>query len=114
MSRLAKLPPRLPTQQQRVAAPSISASTGSAERQRLYRTARWLRLRLEQLQEHPLCALCEREGRVTAAEVADHRDGHMGNWRARFFDMEGLQSLCLDHHRIKSGNEYAEWLQENG
>jgi 5-methylcytosine-specific restriction protein A len=114
MSKLAKLPPRLPTQQQRVAAASISASTGSAERQRLYRTARWLRLRIEQLQRCPLCVLCEREGIVRAAEVADHRDGHRGNWRARFWDLEGLQSLCLDHHRAKSGNEYAEWLKGNG
>jgi 5-methylcytosine-specific restriction protein A len=111
MSRLGKLPPRLSTQ--RVAAPSISASTGSAERQRLYKTARWLRLRLEQLQEHPLCAMCEREGRVTAAEVADHRDGHKGDWRERFFELEGLQSLCLDHHRAKSGNEYADRLKGN-
>jgi hypothetical protein len=111
MSQLAKLPPRLPTQQQRVAAPSMSAATGSAQRQRLYKTARWLRLRLEQLREHPLCALCEREGRVTAAEVADHRDGHKGDWRGRFFDIEGLDSLCLYHHRIKSGNELADWLK---
>jgi 5-methylcytosine-specific restriction protein A len=110
MSRLPKLPSRLPTQQQRVAAPSVSPATGSAERQRLYRTARWQRLRLEQLQRYPLCAMCERESRIIVAEVADHRAGHKGDWRERFFDLEGLQSLCLDHHREKSGQEYAEWL----
>jgi 5-methylcytosine-specific restriction protein A len=113
MSRLGKLPPRLSTQQQRVAAPSISAATGSAERQRLYKTARWLRLRLEQLQQHPLCALCEREGIVRAAMVADHKAGHQGDWRTKFFDPDALQSLCLDHHREKSGQEYADRLEGN-
>jgi 5-methylcytosine-specific restriction protein A len=111
MSKLAKLPSRLPTRQQRVVTPSISASTGSAERQRLYKTQRWLRLRLEQLQQHPLCALCEREGIVRAAMVADHKAGHQGDWRTKFFDPDALQSLCLDHHREKSGQEYAGWLK---
>jgi hypothetical protein len=116
MSKLASLPPRLPAQSARIpaAVSPVSAENGSAERRRLYKTARWLRLRLEQLQLHPLCVLCEREGRIVPAEVADHRDGHRGDWRERFFELDALQSLCLEHHRIKSGKEYADWLQRDG
>jgi hypothetical protein len=113
--KLAKLPARITTRPPRIAAPTksspIMVDTGSAERQKLYRTQQWLRLRRSQLQQFPLCCECEREGVLRAAVVADHRAGHRGDWRARFFDPAALQSLCLEHHRAKLGLEYAEWLR---
>lgn len=80
-------------------------SHDAVERQRLYRTQRWLRLRRLQLKMHPLCRLCELEGKLTIAVVADHRDGHTGDWRGRFYDLAALQSLCLEHHGEKSALE---------
>ena len=87
----------------------------SAERRSLYHTQRWLRCRHQFLMDHPLCCECEREGLVVAASVVDHRLGHQHrNWRERFWDQAGWQSLCLDCHAKKSAAELAEWGRAGG
>lgn len=40
----------------------------------LYRTARWRRIRAEQLSKQPLCETCLSMGRITAATVCNHAD----------------------------------------
>lgn len=59
---------------------------------RWYWTARWRRIAKAQLATHPLCAMCERDGRVTAATVCDHAVPHRGHpvlfWNGPF------ESLC--------------------
>lgn len=76
----------------------------------LYRTARWRRLRAEQLAAEPLCRLCAEEGRTTRATVCDHVEPHRGDvdafWRGPF------QSLCDEapqrcHSRVKQREERA-------
>jgi 5-methylcytosine-specific restriction endonuclease McrA len=64
---------------------------------RLYKTARWKRIRQHQLTEHPLCARCSKRGRITAATVAHHRLPHRGN-EALFFDPANLESVCAPCH----------------
>lgn len=59
--------------------------------------ARWQRARKLFLQKHPLCVMCEAEGRVTAATVVDHMDPHRGD-EAVFWDESRWQSLCASHH----------------
>lgn len=61
-----------------------------------YGTARWKKRRLAQLQNEPLCWMCEREGRATLASVADHDPPHQGNEEA--FWTGPLKSLCKPHH----------------
>lgn len=63
----------------------------------LYNTKRWYRLRHHQLRAHPLCAMCAKLGKVTAATVADHVRPHRGD-EALFFDEGNLQSLCKPCH----------------
>jgi 5-methylcytosine-specific restriction endonuclease McrA len=63
----------------------------------LYNTKQWWRLRHRQLTEHPLCALCAKLGKVTAATVADHIKPHRGDEQL-FFDETNLQSLCKPCH----------------
>lgn len=74
----------------------------------LYNTARWKRLRLQQLAAHPLCqcAECEEgEKQVTPATVVDHIKPHRGDERL-FFDPANLQSLSKPHHdRLKQQQE---------
>lgn len=75
---------------------------------RWYKTARWQRQRLAQLIAHPLCAICQREGRITAATVADHVKPHRGD--ADLFWNGELQSLCDEapwrcHSRVKQLEE---------
>ena len=55
---------------------------------RLYKTARWQRLRKRVLSEHPLCAECGRKGRIAPATVADHIIPHKGKLEL-FWDEEG-------------------------
>lgn len=68
-----------------------------AERyRRLYKTARWLKIRKDQLAREPLCRMCKSQGRVVSAIICDHVEPHRGN-EDRFFNGP-FQSLCKAHH----------------
>jgi hypothetical protein len=58
---------------------------------RLYNTARWRRIRADQLAREPLCRFCRKAGRVTPATVCDHVDPE-----TKQTDFYGgpFQSLC--------------------
>ncbi len=66
--------------------------------------ARWQRERLTFLAAHPLCVMCEQQGRVKAANVVDHRIPHKGD-QVLFWDQSNWQSLCTAHH---SGDKQAQ------
>jgi len=57
-----------------------------------YKTAAWQRRRADQLAAEPLCAICKKAGRITAASVADHPIPHRGDYD--LFWRQKLQSLC--------------------
>ncbi|MES2126666.1 MAG: HNH endonuclease signature motif containing protein [Pseudomonadota bacterium] len=67
------------------------------EHKHLYNTKRWHRLRYYQLLRHPLCAMCAKLARLTAATIADHVVPHRGD-EELFFDEQNLQSLCKPCH----------------
>ena len=67
---------------------------------------RWEQSRLLFLRSHPLCAECERNGRVTAATVVDHVVDHKGD-HDRFWSVDNWQSLCAECHNRKT-------MRENG
>jgi 5-methylcytosine-specific restriction protein A len=81
-----------------------------------YGTAFWQRRRKLQLQEHPLCKLCEARGVVTVATVADHVEPHRGDWNK--FMLGDLQSLCADCHnsskRLIEGRGYGKDVGDDG
>lgn len=58
---------------------------------------RWQRERLLFLQRNPLCVMCKREDRITAATVVDHITPHKGN-HALLWDWSNWQPLCKQHH----------------
>jgi 5-methylcytosine-specific restriction enzyme A len=64
-----------------------------------YHTTRWRKRRARQLTEHPLCAMCEKQGKVTAATVADHVEPHRGD-PVKFWTGK-LQSLCPTCHSAR-------------
>jgi len=72
---------------------------GSA-RERGY-TRAWEIARGAWLKQHPLCAECERQGRVTPATVVDHVVPHKGD-RIKFWDRNSWQSLCAFCHSTKT------------
>lgn len=63
----------------------------------LYNSKAWHRLRTKQLMAEPLCAYCQALGRVTAAQVVDHKTPHKGDAEL-FHDPDNLQSLCKTCH----------------
>jgi 5-methylcytosine-specific restriction protein A len=65
---------------------------------------RWRKARREYLAAHPLCAECERGGRVEAATVVDHIVPHRGDYEL-FWNERNWQSLCATHHQIKTNKE---------
>ena len=71
--------------------------------QRGYTNA-WLRLSRAFLKAHPLCAECQRQGRLTAATEVDHIIPHKGN-KDLFWNEDNLQALCHECHSRKTGKE---------
>ena len=72
-------------------------TTGFERYPKLYGSTRWRKLRALVLNEEPLCRLCERQGKTTAADTVDHIKEHKGDV-ALFFDRENLQPLCATCH----------------
>jgi 5-methylcytosine-specific restriction protein A len=92
--KLKTLKSKLPTLSTKLAAPvSTERLRGRAA---VDRRAKWLR-------DHPLCAECEQDGRVTAAQVVDHKTPL---WQSGADDYEtNGQSLCHEHHDAKTAQE---------
>lgn len=68
---------------------------------------RWRKARETYLASHPLCAECQRQGRVTPARVVDHVKPHRGDQQL-FWDSSNWQALCdftspYDCHGAKTG-----------
>ena len=59
--------------------------------------SKWSRARKRFLAEHPLCLMCEAEGRIEAATVVDHIVPHKGD-PLLFWNERNWQSLCKQHH----------------
>ena len=60
-------------------------------------TWQWEKARSRFLQEHPLCAMCERRGFIVAARVVDHIVPHRGD-EVLFWDKANWQPLCRRCH----------------
>lgn len=56
------------------------------------------------LQAHPLCCMCQKEGRYVKATVVDHIVPHRGDQKL-FWDQSNWQPLCKKHHDQKTGRE---------
>jgi 5-methylcytosine-specific restriction enzyme A len=66
-----------------------------------YGTQLWKNRRRHQLEVEPLCCLCEGEGRVTGATVADHFPPCGNDYDA--FVLGPLRSLCAACHDALQG-----------
>ncbi len=70
--------------------------------------SRWRKARNTYLSQHPLCVLCETEGRTTAATVVDHIKPHKGD-QTLFWDTDNWQALCGPHH-----NSHKQSIEKGG
>lgn len=64
----------------------------------------WTRLRNHFLAEHPLCRMCEEEGRVAAASEVDHRVP-IAIDPSRRLEWDNLDALCHEHHAVKTAED---------
>lgn len=60
-------------------------------------TRQWEKARSSYLARHPLCVMCERDGRTTPSTVVDHIVPHRGD-QALFWNQSNWQALCKTHH----------------
>jgi 5-methylcytosine-specific restriction protein A len=67
-------------------------------------TNRWARVSKLFLVQHPLCAECERNGRLKPATVTDHIIPHRGD-QELFWKESNWQPLCVSCHNKKSAGE---------
>ena len=76
---------------------------------------RWRMASKAFLRAHPLCAECERQGKLTPATEVDHIQPHRGN-KQLFWDERNWQGLCHNCHSKKTATEdggfgnTTEWL----
>jgi 5-methylcytosine-specific restriction enzyme A len=80
---------------------------------KLYKTARWQRLRERQLAEHPLCERCLKRRRVTAATVVHHVEAHRGD-TFKFFGGPFESSCAECHDRDAQSEERIGYSREIG
>ena len=66
--------------------------------------SQWRKARDGYLRHHPLCVMCESDGRIVQAIVVDHKIPHKGD-KALFWDKSNWQSLCKRHHDVKTSKE---------
>jgi 5-methylcytosine-specific restriction protein A len=64
----------------------------------------WEKARLGHLAHEPLCRLCAKEGRTTAANTVDHIIPHRGD-RVLFWDRKNWQSLCQTCSSTKTAKQ---------
>jgi 5-methylcytosine-specific restriction enzyme A len=77
-----------------------------------YGTQIWRNRRAHQLRIEPLCVLCEVEGRLTPATVADHFPAHNDDYTA--FVRGPLRSLCAACHDALQGFKHKGYSSEIG
>lgn len=104
-------------------------SSEAREYRRLYKTARWQKLRLAHLAEEPLCRMCLARGVVNDGSlrpdgsyqderrrrylVVDHVEPHRGD-ETKFF-AGPFQTLCPDDHdRRKQAEEHRGFANDVG
>lgn len=66
-----------------------------------YHLAAWRRLRQSKLADKPLCEVCERRGKLVAADTVDHVVAIAKGGEA-FPALDGLMSLCASCHGQKT------------
>lgn len=78
------------------------------DRQSVYQSIKWKKLRQAKLMQQPLCEICLKNGVITPADDVHHIDSFLnysGNQRLyKAFDFTNLMSVCKEcHGKIHSG-----------
>jgi 5-methylcytosine-specific restriction protein A len=72
-------------------------------------SSRWRAYRQMFLRAHPLCEICESEGKLTPASDVDHRQAVSGPGDPLFWDPANHRALCHACHSRKTAMEDGRW-----
>jgi 5-methylcytosine-specific restriction protein A len=95
--KLKSLRPRVQTLAPKVRTTATSWRGGTTGANARGYTYRWQQARKRHLDLHPLCVMCEADGRVALATVVDHREPHRGDL-VLFWNPDNWQALCKRCH----------------
>lgn len=115
MGKLRRLTPAVPVLRPAIGrnpAPTYDQARDRQEWRRWYKTARWQKLRWSVLvRDLFTCQRCGTLEGDTSRLVADHKVKHGGE-ELRFFDADGLQTLCSPcHNSAKQKEERQAYLR---
>ena len=84
---------------------NINISDNRKERQKIYQTSNWKKLRLAQITNHPLCQICLDKGIIKAAVDVHHIISFMTTndllkRNELAFNPDNLLSLCKECHQM--------------
>lgn len=88
--------------------PKQTRKVNVEDRQSIYQSTKWKKLRSAKLMQQPLCEICLENGVITPADDVHHIDSFLnysGNQRLyKAFDFANLMSVCKEcHGKIHSG-----------
>lgn len=79
-------------------------SINREEREKIYYSTKWRKLRTSYLQQHPLCELCQKEGKIVPAIDVHHIITFMSTTDPLkriylAYNPDNLMSLCKECHQ---------------
>lgn len=82
-----------------------------------YRSKRWQKLRVLKKAQNPVCERCLKKGKVTPTYIIHHKEyitdkNYMDD--DVFFNLDNLESLCLECHNKEHFSEIDYLFDENG
>ena len=99
--------PSLPKSKKRSWIPKRKKVYGQHDNSSFYHSKQWRMLRNWYIKKYPICAECNRQGKLTAGYCVDHiRPISIGGNK---IDISNLQTLCESCHAKKSAQESAEY-----
>jgi len=78
--------------------------------QGFYNGQPWRKCRAAYVADHPLCAVCYHEGKITAVEVVDHLVPVTA--QGAKYDSRNHMAMCHRHHNRKRGYESKGWVPD--
>ena len=76
--------------------------TRNPEAEQRIRGRKWMAIRERWFRAHPVCVMCEQQGRISLATQLDHRVPLIDGGKD---DETNYQSLCKTHHDEKTATE---------
>lgn len=103
--------PTLPKGKKRSWIPKRKSHEHQVDNSAFYHSKQWRALRNWFIKQNPLCAQCEREGKINGGQCVDHIKPIRLSGKKMWTCPSNLQTLCNPCHAKKSAQESIEYRQ---